>query len=42
MVFSLKNAEDTYQTLIDTIFKGLIRWNVKMYVDVMVVKFESY
>jgi len=41
MLFGLKNAEATYQRLMDKIFKGLISRCVEVYVDDIVVKFDS-
>ena len=41
MPFGLKNVGATYQKLMDKVFKGLIRNNVEIYVDDVVVKFES-
>ncbi|RDX67047.1 Retrovirus-related Pol polyprotein from transposon 17.6, partial [Mucuna pruriens] len=38
MPFRLKNAGATYQRLMDKIFKGLIREDVEVYIDDMVVK----
>ena len=41
MPFGLKNACATYQRLMDHVFKQQIRWNVKVYVDDMIVKSQS-
>jgi len=42
MSFRLKNVGATYQRLMDKIFKGLIGWCVEVYVDDIVVKFDSF
>jgi len=42
MSFGLKNAGATYQHLLDKIFKGLIGRAVEVYVDDIVVKFDSF
>jgi len=42
MPFILKNAGATYQRLMDKIFKGLIGRAVEVYVDDIVVKFDSF
>jgi len=36
--FGLKNVRTTYQRLMDQIFKGMLDRNVKVYIDIMVVK----
>jgi len=41
MSFDLKNAGATYQRLLDYIFKGMLGRNVEVYVDDIVVKFDS-
>jgi len=41
MSFGLKNAGATYQRLMDKIFKGMIGRSVEVYVDDIVVKFNS-
>lgn len=41
MPFGLKNAGATYQRLMDRVFKKQIGWNVKVYVDDMVIKSHS-
>jgi len=41
MPFSLKNVGATYQSLMDKLFKGMIGWNVEVYVDNIVVKLDS-
>ncbi|GJV37511.1 reverse transcriptase domain-containing protein [Tanacetum coccineum] len=41
MPFKLKNAEATYQRLVDTIFEGQIGQNLKAYVDEMVIKSKT-
>jgi len=41
MSFGLKNAGGTYQRLMDYIFKRMLDWNVKVYVDDNVVKSDS-
>ena len=38
MLFGLKNDGETYQRLIDQIFKGMLDRNVEVYVDDIVVK----
>ena len=38
MPFGLKNTGATYQRLVNKIFKMQIRWNMKIYVDDMLVK----
>jgi len=38
MSFSLKNAKATYQRLVNKVFKPLIRKNMEVYVDDMIVK----
>jgi len=40
--FNLKNAEATYQRLMDKIFRGLIGRCVEVYVDDIVVKSDSF
>jgi len=42
MPFDLKNAGATYQRLMDRSFKGQIGKNMEVYVDDMVVKFETF
>nr|KYP69779.1 Transposon Ty3-I Gag-Pol polyprotein [Cajanus cajan] len=41
MPFGLKNAEATYQRLMDKVFRGQIGRNIEIYVDDMVVKSNS-
>lgn len=41
MSFRLKNVEATYQRLMDNVFKGRLRKNLKFYVDYMVIKFDD-
>ncbi|XP_020216893.1 uncharacterized protein LOC109800524 [Cajanus cajan] len=41
MPFGLKNAEATYQRLMDKVFRGQIGRNIEIYVDDMVVKSDS-
>nr|GEV25363.1 reverse transcriptase domain-containing protein [Tanacetum cinerariifolium] len=41
MPFGLKNAEVTYQRLVDTIFKGQMGRNIEAYVDDMVIKSKT-
>ena len=41
MSFGLKNAEATYQRLMDKIFKKMIGRSVEVYVDDIVVKYDS-
>jgi len=41
MPFGLKNAEATYQRLMDYVFHDMIGWNVEVYVDDIVVKSDS-
>ena len=41
MPFGLKNAGATYHRLMDRVFKKQIGWNVKVYVDDMVIKSHS-
>jgi len=41
MSFNLKNAGATYQRLMDKVFKGMIDWNVDVYVDGIIVKSDS-
>nr|GEW43088.1 reverse transcriptase domain-containing protein [Tanacetum cinerariifolium] len=41
MPFGQENARDTYQRLVDTIFKGKIRQNLEAYVDDMVIKSKT-
>lgn len=41
MLFELKNACMTYQCLINKIFKDQINWNMKMYIDDMLVKSQA-
>ena len=38
MSFGLKNAEATYQRLVNHMFRPQIGWNVEIYVDDMLVK----
>ena len=38
MPFGLKNARETYQQLVNKVFKHLIRKNTKVYADNMIVK----
>nr|GFB35010.1 reverse transcriptase domain-containing protein [Tanacetum cinerariifolium] len=38
MPFGLKNADATYQRLMDKSFESQIGWNIKVYVDDLVVK----
>ena len=38
MPFDLKNAGATYQRLVNHMFRPQIGWNVKVYVDDMLVK----
>ena len=42
MPFGLQNTRVTYQRLMDKIFKGLIGRAVEVYVDDIVVKFDSF
>jgi len=42
MSFGLKNAGATYHRLMDKIFKGMIVRSVKVYVDDIVVKSNSF
>jgi len=42
MSFGLKNAGETYQRLMDKIFKGLISRAVEVYVDDIVIKSDSF
>jgi len=39
--FGLKNAGATYQRLMDKVFRGLIGQNVEVYVDNIVVEWDS-
>jgi len=39
--FDLKNVGATYQRLMDQTFKGMLNRNVEVYVDDIVVKFDS-
>ena len=41
MSFGLKNAEATYQRLVNHMFRPQIRWNVEVYVDDMLVKSQD-
>nr|KYP60295.1 Retrovirus-related Pol polyprotein from transposon 17.6 [Cajanus cajan] len=41
MPFGLKNAEATYQRLMDKVFQGQIGRNIEIYVDDMVLKSNS-
>jgi len=41
MVFGLKNDGVTYQRLMDYVFQDMIGRNVKVYVDNVVVKYDS-
>ena len=38
MPFGLKNAGETYQRLVNHMFRPQIGWNVEVYVDDMLVK----
>ena len=38
MPFKLKNAEATYQGLVNHMFRPQIGWNIEVYVDDMLVK----
>ena len=38
MRFGLKNAGETYQRLVNHMFRPQIRWNIEVYVDDMLVK----
>ena len=38
MTFGLKNAEATYQRLVNLMFKALIRKSMEVYVDDLLVK----
>jgi len=42
MPFGLKNAGVTYQRLMDRVFKDQIGRNMKVYVDDMVVKSDTF
>jgi len=39
--FGLKIVRASYQWPMDQIFKGMLNWNVKVYVEYIVVKFDS-
>ena len=41
MPFGLKNAEATYQKLVNHMFRLQIGWNVEVYVDDMLVKSQD-
>lgn len=41
MSFELKNAEDTYQRLMDKVFMGQLGRNLEVCVDDLVVKFDN-
>ena len=41
MSFGLKNAGVTYQRLVTHMFRPQIRWNVKFYVDDMLMKSQD-
>jgi len=41
ILFDLKNAKVTYRKVMNKVFKGLIKQNVKVYMDDMVVKSKS-
>jgi len=41
MSSGLKNVGATYQRLMDYIFKGMLGRNIKVYVDDIVVKYDS-
>jgi len=41
MSFVLKNVGATYQRLMDKVFKGMISWNVEIYMDDIVKKSDS-
>lgn len=38
MHFGLKNADMTYQCLVNKMFKPRIEWNMEVYIDDMLVK----
>jgi hypothetical protein len=42
MAFGLKNGGATYQKCVHTVLKGQIGWNVKAYIDDIVVKSEKH
>jgi hypothetical protein len=42
MTFGLKNGGATYQKCVHTVLEGQIGWNVKSYIDDIVVKSEKY
>jgi hypothetical protein len=42
MTFGLKNGGATYQKCVHTVLEGQIGWNVKSYIDDIVVKSETY
>ena len=39
--FKLKNAKATYQKLVNHMFNKQIRWNIKVYIDDMLVKSKT-
>lgn len=41
MPFRLKNAKAIYQHLMDKVFRGQLGWNLKVYIDDMVVKSDN-
>ena len=41
MPFRLKNGGATYQRLVNRLFKNQIDWNMKVYVDDMLVKSKT-
>ena len=42
MLFGLKNDEATYQRMMTRMFKPLLRKTMKVYIDDMLVKLESW
>jgi hypothetical protein len=42
MAFGLKNGGATYQKCVHTALEGQIGWNIKAYIDDIVVKSEKY